>query len=390
MRVPTTFGIGYSQMRTRMPKLASRYVAHLTVGDALADAAIEALEPLSEHARESFIRAGMEQDNETLLQAPQALKNFFDAVAVVPPWFDPQDVYQGCRAFHTNSEVLSLTFVVGSGVEGFRTVIAKSFFATGRLVDFGVRRARQNLRHLTETMLPGGMERLGDGWKLTVRIRLVHAQVRRQLRSWDGWDEAADGIPISSAHVALAGAMFSARSLEYGERLGVRLSARERDSFMNIWRYVAYLLGTPEELLFRDYGEALELCRLGLGCEPKPGIESIAMANALINGIPMLGGITELEPRRAYALKLYRICRALIGNELADEFRFPRQHTFLLLPALRWRRQTARLLKPLTSRFGRSQESNYFIQTLDFLRPDEMGMSYRLPPQLYSDERIEW
>lgn len=386
MRIPTSFGIGYSQMRSRMPDLATRYVAHLTVGDPLADAAVGALEPLSDHSRASFIRAGMDQDRAVLLQAPRAVRDFFEALDVVPPWFNPRDVYPGCRGFHANSDILSLTFVVGSGIEGFRTVIAKSFFATGRMVDFGVRRARQNLRHLTETMLPGGMERAGDGWKLTVRIRLVHAQVRRQLRTWDGWDEAADGVPISSAHVALASAMFSARCLEYGERLGARLSAQERDSFMNIWRYVAYLLGTPEALLFRDYATALELCRLGLGCESKPGIESIAMANALINGIPMLGGITELKPRRAFARKLYRISRALIGNELADEFRFPRQHTFALLPMLRCKRRAARLLGPLTSRKG----SGYFIQMLDFLKPEEMGMNYRLPPQLYSDERIEW
>lgn len=377
-------------MRASDPEWARRYVEHLTVGDPLADAAVESLAPLNEISRQSYVRAGMDDEEPTLSRAPQPLIDFFKAVDPVPAWFDSGQVYAGCRGFHANSDVLALTFVVGSGVEGFGSVIAKSFFATGRLVDFGVRRARQNLRHLMEILMPHGLDRGGDGRKLTLRIRLIHAQVRRQLRVWDGWDEGADGVPISVAHLALASAIFSARCLEFGERLGVRLDEDQRHGFMTIWRYTAHLLGVPEALLFRDYKEALDLCRVGLACEPVPGTEQVAMANAFINSIPLLGGLTERGQRKEFATKLYRISRALIGDELADKFRFPRQHTRALLPTLRWKRRLNRAVTPLASLYSRDAGDTYFTRLLDFVKPEELGLTYRLPPQLYSDQRIEW
>ena len=76
---------------------------------------------------------------------------------------------------------------------------------TGRVTTGqGPRRIRQNTRHFIEIMLPGALDREGEGWKLSVRIRLVHAQVRRLLRAADGWDEAVYGTPISAAHLGLA------------------------------------------------------------------------------------------------------------------------------------------------------------------------------------------
>ena len=59
-------------------------------------------------------------------------------------------------------------------------------------------------------MLPDALKRQGDGWKLSVRIRLVHARVRRLIRTSGDWDEAVYGAPLSAAHLALASANFSA------------------------------------------------------------------------------------------------------------------------------------------------------------------------------------
>ena len=103
-------------------------------------------------------------------------------------------------------------------------------------MDFGVRRLRQNIVHLLEIMLPRGLDPYGDGWKLSVRIRLIHAQIRMLLAESGKWNTAAHGIPLSSAHIGYAAAAFSAMMLQDVMRLGVRASAEERASFMHIWR----------------------------------------------------------------------------------------------------------------------------------------------------------
>ena len=74
--------------------------------------------------------------------------------------------------------------------------------------------------------------------------------------------------------------------LRAAARIGARLNDEERASFMQIWRYAAWLMGVPDALLFRDETEACELFRVGYTCEPTPDLASIAMANSVINLAP--------------------------------------------------------------------------------------------------------
>ena len=94
--------------------------------------------------------------------------------------FDPKVAASGARAFYRYSDMFFVALVLEAVITGFTTGVSKSFFKTGRTAG-NLRRLRQNTRHLVEVTLPGGLERHGDGWKLTVRIRLIHAQMRRLL-----------------------------------------------------------------------------------------------------------------------------------------------------------------------------------------------------------------
>ncbi|MCY3771822.1 MAG: hypothetical protein OXG98_07370, partial [Gemmatimonadetes bacterium] len=103
-----------------------------------------------------------------------------------------------------------------------------------------------------------------------------------------------------------------------------------------------------------------------------------------------LGGLTERGQRRKFARKLYRLSRALIGDELADKLRFPRQNTRALLPTLRWKRRLNSAVAPLASVYSRDASDTYFIRILESIKPENLALTYKLPPQLYSDERIDW
>ena len=56
-------------------------------------------------------------------------------------------------------------------------------------------------------------------------------------------------MPISSAHVALATCNFSGIMLRAAGRIGARLNEDERSSFMQVWRYTAWLMGVPDALV---------------------------------------------------------------------------------------------------------------------------------------------
>ena len=388
-RIPTIYQAGYEKARTDNAGVAANYVKHTLIGDPAADAVIEALTPFDQMQVHRFIHAGMERQEDVLREAPSVLGDFFERISVPPSWFDPTKLFPGMLAYHQNSDLFIAAHVAGVLVQGFATTISKPFFLTGRLTDCGMRRLQQNNRHLIEICIPGGLERHGDGWKLSVRIRLIHAKIRRMLRNSEDWDVDAEGMPISAAQIAFASSAFSALLLEKCETLGGDLDKVAQDSFMDIWRYTAWLFGVPEEILFRNYDEALELCRVGFMCEPPPDVESILMANSLINSAPLIVGAVG-PARRRFVKFVYRISRALIGDELADQLKFPRQWTTGILLLMRWQRRFQKLQERLVPGLTHGRRAKNFTTLLERSLLDDMGISYRLPDQISADRANPW
>ena len=276
LTIPTDYAEGYARARLLAPDIADNYVAHSLIGDPLGDAMMEDLGQLPAEESSRLIEAAMQQRGEDALKdAPASLLEFFRDAEATPEWVDYDQFLPGVRMFHRHSPVVLAAFVAGTLIEGFATNIARSFFITGRVRDQGVRRLGQNNRHIIEIFFPGGMQRHGDGWKLSVRIRIVHAQVRRLLKSSHDWDQEAWGEPISAAHLGYAIAGFSARLLNHMKTLGARYSEEEYDSFMAVWRFSGHLMGIPDSILFQNADEALKLLEIGGMCEPDTPLESV-------------------------------------------------------------------------------------------------------------------
>ena len=387
MQIPIAHQPGYEKARASDPELADKYIEHTLIGDPEADALVNAIAAADQEQQAEFIRAGMDEDEEALRSAPQEVREFFERISTPPEWFDSEVVYAGCRKFHAYSDLFLTAFVTDIIVRGFTTLISQSFFITGRLTDRGVRRLRQNIRHLLEIMMPGGLDRHGEGWKLSVRIRLVHARVRQQLLVSEDWDQEAHGMPLSAAHIALASCNFSGMMLWAAGRIGARLNDEERDSFMQIWRYTAWLMGVPDALIFRDEAEAREIFHVGYMCEPPFGVEAIAMANSVINSAPLVIGIEDRDERKALLSYGYRLSRALLGDELADQLMFPKSRTTGTLVYLRMRRRIQEVIDALRGPRQRAKglRTQNFMTMLDISVLDEERISYRLPDELHGD-----
>ena len=391
MNLPADYEPGYARAQAIDPDAAARYVAHTTIGDPAADALAEALAALSPDESRRVLRAAMEAEEPSGLRAlPAVARDFFEAIADPPAWVDHAAFARGIRMFHRNSQLVLGAMVAGALVEGFSTSIARSFFITGRLRDQGVRRLRQNNRHMVEIFLPGGLERGADGWKLSVRIRLVHAQVRRLLDASAEWDHQAWGTPISAAHTGYAATAFSARLLRHLERLGAHFSDEERASFMQVWRYSGSLMGVPESILYRDEDEALRLYDAGAICEPEPGIEAVVMANGLINSAPLVVGVDAPGERERMTRYVYTMSRALIGGELAGQLRYPESPTFGVLAWFRMQERSRRVAGRFFPRRVRQGAFGRFTSLLAASAYDEEGIRYALPDHVHAEESSRW
>ncbi|MCY4103793.1 MAG: oxygenase MpaB family protein [bacterium] len=382
---------GYERARGSHPEMADNYVAHTVIADPIADAAVDALTSLDRLDASRLVGAYMDNtDGEALPDAPAAVRELFEDATTPPGWLDLPALAPAVRMFHRNTKHVLAGMLAGVLVEGFSTNISESFFITGRLRDQGVRRLQQNNRHMVEIFLPGGLERYGDGWKLSLRIRLVHAHVRRLLTNSSDWDTERWGAPLSAAHVGYAVTAFSARLLKHMRSLGATFSDEEAASFMATWRYSGRLMGIPDSILFHDEADALQLFEIGAACEPPPGSSSIVLANSLVNSAPLVVGITDPTERRNLAKYVYKVSRCLIGDELADQLNYPPQSTAGVLGWFRVQSRYDRLVSRHFPKYVRKNNYTNFTTLLSGSRFDDEGISYRMPDHVHAERSGRW
>ena len=385
-RVPSAYIAGYEKTRLYDQAAADNYLKHTTLGDPELDPIMEDLSSIPPQDLHRFIEAGIEQRDEILHKAPQALRDFFKNFEE-PPWLMHEIFRPGVRAFHANVDLMLVAFVTGVLVEGFSTLIAKSFNITGRVASTK-RRLQQNNRHMMEIFFPGGLQRKGDGWKLSMRIRFVHSRIRGLLAKSDDWNHETWGAPVSAAHLGFAISVFSKRLLEYSLLVGAKFSKEEKESVLAVWRYAGYLMGIPETILYTNGTDAEKIYKISYMCEPPPDAESIAVANMLIQAIPAVADVTDPTERDNVVALAYRLSRALIGNKLADQFGFPKTTALqglLTLFSYRMKQRLQRFLKK--KQLVRSEN---FIQLLQISVYDEEGLSYRMPNHVYTSRSIKW
>ena len=389
MNIPTSYKEGYETAQPSDRELAKRYVDHTVIGDPLADRLIAETGEIGSKEVERYIGLGMQKETASeIRKAPDAIREFFEFCYDVPDWVDLDSYQDGCRMFHRNTRLVLAGMVGGVLIEGFATNIAKSFFLTGRLRDKGVRRLQQNNRHMVEIFMPDGMRVFNDGWAYSVRIRLVHAKVRRLISLSSEWDDEALGIPISSANLGLALASFSARLIYHIQRLGASFKAGEREAFMSIWRYSGYLMGIPESILFTSEDEANEIFRVGHICEPSPSFESIALASSIINSAPLFAGMTQPKDRQNMAHYISMVSRALIGDQIADDLMIDCKSQFALLWKFKWLYRLENLLTKVKP--SRAPQNNNMLTILDISAYDPQGMSLALPDHVYAERSSNW
>ncbi|MXX29753.1 MAG: DUF2236 domain-containing protein, partial [Gammaproteobacteria bacterium] len=218
MQLPSAYTSGYAKARSQDEALADKYIAHTIIGDPELDPILEELSSLPRDELHRFIAAGVHHEG-GLHKAPEPLRDFFKSLEEPPPWLDFKDFRPGIYVFNPNSDLMLAAFVAGVLVEGFSTLIAKSFNITGR-VRGTHRRLRQNIRQVMEIFYPGGLQRGGDGWATSVRVRFVHSQIRLLLANSEEWDHSAWGTPLSAANLGFAISIFSQRLLHYAKDLG--------------------------------------------------------------------------------------------------------------------------------------------------------------------------
>ncbi|MGH3412985.1 MAG: oxygenase MpaB family protein [Marmoricola sp.] len=186
-------------------------------------------------------------------EAPEPLRRFFEHVEARPDWVDDELLERGARVTRRIGPDGFDVLAYGSLLGGYRTGgPLQPLVREGRLT------GTETLRRVGETgqwwlgvTSRGGMHRYGEGWRLSVHVRMMHAFLNYQLERDPDWDWSFRGVPINAYDQAATLGTFSTSYLLQARALGVRISARDSAAIMHLWSYVGWLMGVEDELLPR-------------------------------------------------------------------------------------------------------------------------------------------
>jgi hypothetical protein len=91
------------------------------------------------------------------------------------------------------------------------------------------------------------MRRDGEGFGLTVHVRVMHALVNETFTK--KWDVERWGLPINQTDQAATLGLFNGVLLIGSKALGVRITRAESDAVMHLWKYIGWLMGVDEQWL---------------------------------------------------------------------------------------------------------------------------------------------
>ena len=109
------------------------------------------------------------------------------------------------------------------------------------------------------------------------------------------------------------------------------------------------------------------------------------MANLLITNIPKIANMKDEKECNDLVNLAYTLSRALIGNQLADSFNFPKTRTLGTLFFYRTQQRLQRFLKG--TQLIRSES---FTQLFEISVYEDRGLSYRMPDHVYSSKSSKW
>ncbi len=305
----------------RPPADLAALVALRRRGDPLADAAVASLREHPQRGESVLdkVRAGASAGD-------RALARFLDETRALPCWCDVSAHVDGRRAMTRHAPVTFLVLLAGSLVESFAVREgAAVLVGTGRLLRDPRDRVYETAS-LVHALLAFDMRPGGPAHDALLRVRLLHAYVRRFTRARVDFDVDALGVPINQMDMLHTLLMFSCVLAAGVVALGGRLSGDERRSWCALWRAAGHVLGVDDDVLFRDVDEEHALHALvRRAYDPDDGSRALASA--------VLGGLANEPPFRLPKPGLEAVSRALLGDALADRFGLRRSRRWALVPA---------------------------------------------------------
>lgn len=321
------------------PARVARLRAALHEGDPLADALVAHLQeasPTDRVARRALVDRAIDEGLATATrhlgdEVPAEVRAFFEDVERDPPWLDRAAVARGAAVVLRLGRKAGWSLGAVSLLSGYlASGTVKPLVATGFLEARARRRLAETLEFVRAVATSGEGAPGSDAWRATLRVRLLHAAIRRGLSRAPSWREDAWGVPINQSDMVGTILQFSVAFVGGLAALGHVLGARDREDVMHLWRWEATLLGVAPDLVPVSFADAVATTRILNATEEGPDDDGRRLARALVAAWsePRPAAAGEGLALRALARVEGRVltglARAVVGPRAADALGLPR------------------------------------------------------------------
>lgn len=306
-----------------------QYLECLQLGDPLADDLVECCHRIAGASGYRLLMRALDAGIGSVDTPPPELVALFEQLDHVPPWVDWDGMNPASAKIIRNALLPAVSLAVYALPHAYLATGNKPLAFSTALVSNTAQRYAVTTRFFTEVFMPGGMRRHGDGFKLAVVTRILHARIRRRILRSGEWDTTL-GLPLNQAHMAMGTIIFSIFVIDGMRRIGGRIQRQEMDSILLIWRYVGYLLGVDSEMLCSSEAEARHMIEVASSLEFDPDEDSKRLCRALIQAAPEFLKIKNEFLARSLTRILYAHSRRVLGDQLADRLGYPKEKRRLL------------------------------------------------------------
>ena len=222
----------------------------LVLGDEAADRLVDWMHRQGMRETWPRVQQAIEQGVAQLSEPEAELRAFFEAVEARPAWVRDDLLLEGARVCGLGGRAGMRALAVTGLMAGYQlSAVNQALLATGALEKGASRRIAETTKWWIDVTEPGAMARFGDGFKSTLRVRVIHAMVRRQLSQRPNWDAADLGLPVNQTDMQATYLGFSIVYLLGLKLMGIPVRRDEKEAVLHLWRYIAWVNGVREEHL---------------------------------------------------------------------------------------------------------------------------------------------
>jgi hypothetical protein len=299
--------------------------SYTMLGDTVADAYAALTPEYGARRLIAMLEQACAEGVERVKGAPPELAAFITEMERMPRWLDRSLIEEGARKQRNAYAHVAPYAIRGAFFATFMNKYSALPMAiTGALTSTtAARRVKETATFFTTSVLPGALERHGEGFRAAAMVRMMHSMVRYNvLARRTDWDVRTHGIPIPQVDQMPAGLINVFLLAHQVLRQGRSEFTPGERAIVELSRYRCFLLGLPEELLADTPREITDLM-LTRAATLRAGFEDAtcgalvrATMAADISGDRSLAGRLDAQMERSFA-KLFFVRNFVDGDRRA-------------------------------------------------------------------------